>query len=76
MNQKCPSKKCFQLLIKNTSKWFLEKMNFSVVSPEIYFYNNLSNSFFKCPHKSTFRTVTFLVLLLVSIFFMRNILII
>ena len=37
----------FQLLIKNTSKWFLEKMNFSVTLLEINFHNKSSNSFLK-----------------------------
>ena len=50
MNQESPSKKCFQFFIKNTSKRFLEKMNFSATLPKIYFYNNSPNSFFKCPH--------------------------
>ena len=75
MNQESPSKSFFQLFIKNTTKQFLEKMNFSLTLPKIYFYNNSPNSFFKCPHNSTFRTVTFLVLLLRGICFMRNFLI-
>ena len=75
MNQESPSKSFFQLFIKNTTKQFLEKMNFSLTLPKIYFYNNSPNSFFKCPHNSTFRAVTFLVLLLRGICFMRNTLI-
>ena len=66
MNQEIPSKKCFQSFIKNTSKRFLEKMNFRVTLPKMYFYNNSPNSFFKCPHNNTFKTVTFVVLLLLG----------
>ena len=59
MNQESPSKKCFQLFIENTSKRFLEKVNFSATLPKIYFYNNSPHSFFEMSPQQYFQSSHF-----------------